>query len=57
MPPGLIFEASGNIAGTPTAAGTFGPYQFSVTDYNSSFESTPLSISITPASTAWSLVC
>jgi large repetitive protein len=56
MPPGLIFEASGNIAGTPTAAGTFGPYRFSVTDYNSSFESTQnMSISITPASTASSL--
>jgi hypothetical protein len=32
MPPGVTLNSSGTFAGTPTQAGTFGPYVFTVTD-------------------------
>src|ERR1700751_3152517 len=32
MPGGITFTSTGNFTGTPTAAGTFGPYVFQVTD-------------------------
>src|SRR5580658_1241653 len=31
MPPGLTLSSGGTFAGTPTQAGTFGPYVFTVT--------------------------
>jgi large repetitive protein len=37
MPPGLTFSAAGVIGGTPTKAGSFGPYVFKVVDANSDF--------------------
>ena len=35
MPPGITFSAAGVLGGTPTKAGTFGPYVFKVVDANS----------------------
>lgn len=48
MPGGITFSAAGNFTGTPTTAGTFGPYVFTVTDANTTAASTGnLSITIT----------
>jgi hypothetical protein len=54
MPPGLASIASdGTIAGTPTTAGTYGPYVFTVTDVNDTTAvSTALTITITGTATA-----
>jgi hypothetical protein len=50
MPGGVTFTSTGNFTGTPTAAGTFGPYVFQVTDSNgASASSAALSITITNA--------
>ena len=50
MPGGVTFTSTGNFTGTPTAAGTFGPYVFQVTDSTgASVSSAPLSITITNA--------
>lgn len=47
MPPGINLAASGTFAGTPTQAGTFGPYVFSVTDSaGTTASSTSLGITI-----------
>jgi len=35
MPGGITFSSAGVFSGTPTAAGSFGPYAFTVTDANS----------------------
>jgi len=48
LPPGLSLTSAGAISGTPTAAGTFGPYVFTVTDSsNATAVSSSLSITIT----------
>jgi hypothetical protein len=48
MPGGITFSAAGNFTGTPTTAGTFGPYVFKVTDASTNTASTGnLSITIT----------
>jgi hypothetical protein len=48
LPPGLALSNAGVISGTPTTAGTYGPYVFTVTDANSkTAASTGLSITIT----------
>lgn len=53
MPPGLNWDAtsgSGTISGTPTTAGTYGPYGFKVFDSNNATAfSTGLTITISPA--------
>jgi hypothetical protein len=53
MPPGLNWDAtngSGTISGTPTTAGTYGPYGFKVSDSNGvTAFSTGLPITINPA--------
>lgn len=50
MPGGVTFTSTGNFTGTPTAAGTFGPYVFQVMDSTgASAPSAPLSITITNA--------
>ncbi len=54
MPPGLASVTSGGvIAGTPTTAGTYGPYVFTVTDVNATTAtSVALTITITGMSAA-----
>ena len=48
LPPGLSLTSAGAISGTPTAAGTFGPYVFTVTDSsNTTAVSSSLSITVT----------
>ena len=50
MPGGVTFTSTGNFTGTPTAAGTFGPYIFQVMDSTgASASSASLSITITNA--------
>ena len=51
MPPGVSLGSSGVFNGTPTTAGTFGPYVFEVTDSAGSTASTG-SLSITVTSSA-----
>jgi hypothetical protein len=47
MPPGVTLNSSGTFAGTPTQAGTFGPYVFTVTDSTgTTASSTSLGITI-----------
>ncbi len=47
MPPGITLNSSGTFAGTPTQAGTFGPYVFTVTDSTgTTASSTSLGITI-----------
>jgi hypothetical protein len=50
LPDGLSLSATtGNITGTPTKTGTFGPYSFQVTDAaNATASSSPLAITIDP---------
>jgi large repetitive protein len=51
MPPGITASSAGVIGGTPTQAGTFGPYVFKVEDANNNIsESTSMSIKITASS-------
>jgi hypothetical protein len=50
MPGGLTFSSAGILTGTPTAAGSFGPYVFKVTDTNSATASTG-SLSLTISAT------
>jgi large repetitive protein len=54
LPPGLSpLTTGGVIAGVPTAAGTYGPYVFTVTDANNATASTGnLSLAITPSASA-----
>jgi Putative Ig domain len=54
LPGGLMLTpSSGVISGTPTTAGTFGPYTFTVTDANDATAvSGPLTIVVTSSSTA-----
>jgi hypothetical protein len=54
LPAGLSLGSAGVFAGTPTAAGTFGPYVFLVTDSASVTASTP-SLSITIGTNALSV--
>jgi len=50
MPGGIILNSAGMFSGTPTAAGTFGPYVFKVTDAaNNQVSSQNLSITISGA--------
>lgn len=47
MPPGITFSAAGVLGGTPTQAGSFGPYVFKVVDANSDVaESVGLTVKI-----------
>ena len=53
MPPGVTWDTSGDISGTPTTAGYFGPYGFTLTDSNgTTVSSIPLYINIAAASSA-----
>ncbi|MEJ1936870.1 putative Ig domain-containing protein, partial [Nostoc sp. NIES-2111] len=53
LPPGLTVDLnSGNLAGTPSLAGEYGPISVSVSDtHENSASSTPFSISVSPALT------
>jgi hypothetical protein len=51
MPPGVTLNSSGTFSGTPTAAGTFGPYVFKVTD-SASNTATSQSLSLTISSSS-----
>ncbi|MGY3581965.1 hypothetical protein ACVIGB_001112 [Bradyrhizobium sp. USDA 4341] len=52
LPPGLTVDASGNVAGTPSAAGEYGPISVSVSDtHDNTATSTPFSISVAPTLT------
>lgn len=58
MPNGVSLGSSGVFNGTPTKAGTFGPYVFLVTDSASSTaSSTKLSITVTSGSAAVAAAC
>lgn len=53
LPPGLTISSGGVISGTPTAAGNYGPYVFTVTDSkNGTASSGSLTFAIVPAVTA-----
>jgi hypothetical protein len=53
LPPGLSLASSGAITGTPTTAGTYGPYVFTVVDTNNTTAVSPsLMITITGTTTA-----
>jgi large repetitive protein len=55
MPPGLTLNSSGTFTGTPTQAGTFGPYVFTVTDSTSTTTSGTTTASTTASSTGLSI--
>jgi len=58
MPNGVSLGSSGIFNGTPTKAGTFGPYVFKVTDSaNSTALSTSLSITVTSGAAAVAAAC
>jgi hypothetical protein len=51
MPPGVILNSAGAFSGTPSKAGTYGPYVFKVTDSsNNTVSSANLSITVAAAS-------
>jgi hypothetical protein len=53
MPPGVILNSAGAFSGSPSKAGTYGPYVFKVTDSsNNQVSSSNLSITVAAASLA-----
>jgi hypothetical protein len=53
MPPGVILNSAGAFSGTPSKAGTYGPYVFKVTDSSNDVVSSPnLSITVAAAELA-----